>query len=176
MTIAKNKVVELEYELRIDEENGELVEKVEKDNPMQFIYGVGVMLPKFEENVSGLKVGDKFNFNLESNDAYGQKQDNLIVDLNKEVFKIDGKIDESLLEVGNVIPMMDQEGHHLNGKVLEIKGDNVKLDFNHPLADKKLFFKGEVVGIRDASEEEIAHKHVHGDDHECGCGSGCGCH
>lgn len=175
MTITEKQVVELEYELRVDAKNGELVEKVEKDKPLQFINGIGVMLPKFEANINGLKVGDKFDFKLESEDAYGKHQENLIVDLQKDVFKIDGNIDESLFVVDNVIPMMDQEGNHLNGRVLEIKDDAVKLDFNHPLANKDLFFTGAVVGVREASEEELSHGHVHSADHDCG-GNGCGCH
>lgn len=174
MIITDKKVIELEYELRIDSKDGKLAEKVNKDKPLQFISGIGVMLPKFEENIYGLKVGDKFSFKLESKDAYGTKQDNMIVDLHKEVFKINGEFDEKMLVIGNVIPMVNQEGHHLNGKVLEVGKDTVKLDFNHPLADKDLFFKGSVVGIRDASEKEIAHGHVHNDNH--GCGGGCGCH
>ncbi len=174
MKVTDKKVVELVYELKV---NGELVEKVEKENPLQFISGIGAMLPKFESNINGLEVGDKFDFKLVSEDAYGKKQDNLIVDLHKDVFKIDGVFDESLLVVGRVIPMADQEGRRLNGKVLEVENDNVKLDFNHPLADQDLSFKGSIVSIREATDEEIAHGHVHchGGGHDGGCGS-CGCH
>ncbi len=176
MTITEKKVVELEYELRLNSESGEIVQTVTKDRPLQFINGVGMMLPKFEENIAGLKVGDSFKFKLESNDAYGTKQENKIVEFHKDDFKINGQVDESIFEIGNVIPMMDQEGGRHNGKVLEVKGDNVKLDFNDPLADQDLYFTGKVVSIREATKQELEHGHVHSDDHECGCGSGCGCH
>ena len=176
MIIDTKKVVSLKYELRVNAENGELVEKVDNDKPLQFIYGIGSMLEKFESNISGLKEGDTFNFKLSSGDAYGNVNDEMIVDVSKEIFKIDGKIDESILVVDKVIPMRDQQGNQLNGKVVEIKDEQVKLDFNHPLAGDDLYFTGEVLDIRDASEKELSHGHIHDDSHDCGCGTGCGCH
>jgi FKBP-type peptidyl-prolyl cis-trans isomerase SlyD len=69
---------------------------------------------------------------------------------------------------------MDNMGNRFNGKVVGVENDNVKMDFNHPLAGEDLHFKGEVVGIRDASAEELAHGHIH-QASSCGCGDGCGC-
>lgn len=176
MVIDTNKVVALKYELRVNAENGELVEKVENDRPLQFIFGVGSMLEKFESNINGLKEGDKFNFKLAADEAYGNVNNEMIVDVPKEVFMVDGKIDESLLVIDKVIPMRDQQGNHLNGRIVEIKDAQVAMDFNHPLAGDDLFFTGEVLSVRDASEEELSHGHIHDDSHSCGCGSGCGCH
>lgn len=176
MTIVTNKVVSLKYELRINAEDGELVEKVENDRPLQFIFGVGSMLEKFESNIGGLKEGDKFNFKLKADEAYGDVNNEMIVDVPKEIFMVDGKIDDSLLVIDKVIPMRDQQGNHLNGKIIEIKESQVVMDFNHPLAGDDLFFTGEVLNVRDASDEELSHGHIHDDSHSCGCGSGCGCH
>jgi len=175
MIIDTNKVVALKYELRVNAENGEMVEKVENEKPLQFIYGVGSMLPKFESNINGLKSGDSFTFKLSADDAYGIKNNDMIVEVPKDIFKVDGKLDESLLVIDKVIPMRDQQGNHLNGKVLEILDEKVKLDFNHPLAGNDLFFTGEVLEIRDATEKELSHGHIHDDSHGCGCDSGCGC-
>jgi FKBP-type peptidyl-prolyl cis-trans isomerase SlyD len=86
---------------------------------------------------------------------------------------MDGKVDESLVKVGNKIPMQDSEGHRLTGVVKSLENDAVVMDFNHPLAGNSLFFKGEVTHIRQATEEEISHGHLHGSS-DCGCCSGCG--
>ena len=94
-------------------------------------------------------------------DAYGPVIDNAIVHVPKNIFEIDGKIDENILQVGNMVPMMDKEGRRLNGKILEIEDEVVKMDFNHPMAGEDLHFQGEVTEVRDATEEELNHGHVH---------------
>ncbi len=171
MMIEENKVVSLTYELRVNDHQGEIVEKVEKNKPLTFIFGRGNLLPDFESNIDGLKEGDSFSFTLEPEKAYGKVSDEAIVDLPKNIFEIDGKIDENILKVGNNIPMQDNSGNRLNGVVMEIADDAVKMDFNHPLAGDVLFFKGNVSGIRDATQEEINHGHVHeGGSHPCGGG------
>ncbi len=182
--IEENKVVSLTYELRVNDEKGEIVEKVEESTPLTFLYGRGNLLPDFEQNISGLKEGDPFSFKLEPTKAYGEVSDEAIVDLPKNIFEIEGNIDENLLKVGNTIPMQDNSGNRLNGIVLEVGDDVVKMDFNHPLAGDTLFFKGEVAGIREATKEELDHGHVHqgGGTHPCGGGGegakdncNCGC-
>jgi FKBP-type peptidyl-prolyl cis-trans isomerase SlyD len=177
MIIDTNKVVALKYELRINAKDGKLVEKVENEQPLQFIYGIGNMLKDFESNIGGLKAGDFFDFSINAGDAYGQKSDDMIVDLPKEIFVIDGKIDDDLLVLNNVVPMRDQQGNHLNGKIIEIMEEAVKMDFNHPLAGDDLFFTGQILEIREATETELSHGHLHGSHSGCGgdCSSGCEC-
>ncbi|MCK7536996.1 MAG: FKBP-type peptidyl-prolyl cis-trans isomerase [Marinilabiliales bacterium] len=72
MTISNEKVVSLVYQLRVDDNNGDIVETVQEDRPFVFLYGAGNMLPMFENNLSGLKAGDKFEFKIGCDDAYGQ--------------------------------------------------------------------------------------------------------
>jgi FKBP-type peptidyl-prolyl cis-trans isomerase SlyD len=165
MTISENKVVSLTYELRTDDENGQptLVEKVDQDNPMVFIYGVGGLLERFEDQIKGLSIGDPFEFSIDPEEGYGEFDEEAVVSLPKDVFKVEGKIDSNMLQPGNYIPMTDNEGNRLQGRVLEVEGDNVLMDFNHPLAGKNMHFKGKVAGIREASAEELAHGHVHGE-------------
>lgn len=189
MNITKDSVVSLTYQLTVD---GNVIETVTADRPMEFVFGGGYLLPKFEENVNGLKVGDKFSFDLPTEDAYGPKVDEAIVELPKNIFEVDGQIDPELLTLGNQVPMMDGEGHRMMGIVVEIKDEVVVMDFNHMLAGADLSFAGEVVGVREATEEELTHGHVHaagGCVGDCGCegdceseesgegscGSGCGC-
>jgi len=178
MVIVNDKVVSVIYELKLAQVDGELIEKVDPNRPLMFLFGRGNLLPKFESNLSGMKMGDQFDFILSSEDAYGDFSKDAIVEIPKSIFSVDGEIDESLLTLGNVIPMMDNSGNKFNGKVMELNSDSVKMDFNHPLAGKSLHFKGEVVGIREATDEELEHGHLHGSQNGCSdchsdCESGC---
>lgn len=170
MIAEKNKVVSIVYELRSGSKEGEVVESLNAENPLTFLFGTGGLLPKFEENLSGLGSGDSFEFQLGLEDAYGPVVENAIVHVPQSVFEVDGKIDESLLQIGSMVPMMDSEGRRLNGKVIAIEGDAVKMDFNHPMAGNDLYFKGQVTDVRSATDEELNHGHVHG-----AAAGGCGC-
>jgi len=169
-------MVTLTYDLRIDDENGELVESATVENPLQFLYGAGMMLPKFETGLAGLKQEDPFNIKLGSTDAYGEVNNDAIVELPRSVFLVNGEFDSELIQEGNTVPMMSSNGQRLNGLVLEVTDETVKMDFNHPLAGEDLYFKGKVVEVREASDEEVAQILSGGGG--CGCGShdggGCG--
>ncbi len=169
MEASTNKVVSIIYELRKDDSYGELVEILNADKPLTFIFGNGNLLPKFEENLFGRKTGEGFNFRLTSDEAYGPVEKNAIIDLPIKIFEIDGKIDKNLLTEGNTVPMMDREGRRLNGVIKKIATENVTMDFNHPLAGIDLFFKGEITEIREATEEEIEHRHIHSANSCQGC-------
>jgi FKBP-type peptidyl-prolyl cis-trans isomerase SlyD len=146
------------------------MERATAEKPLSFIYGVGMMLPKFEENLFGLAVGDKFDFVINAEEGYGLYEDENVIDLDKSIFVVDGKFDDSVIFAGNVVPLMDSEGHRINAQVVEVTDTHVKVDLNHPLAGENLHFKGSVLEVRDASEKELAALYGGG----CGCGSG-GC-
>jgi len=169
MIAEKNNVISIVYELRADSKEGEVVESLTSENPMTFLFGTGGLLPKFEEQLNGLKSGDNFEFLLNSEDAYGPIVENAIVHVPQSVFEVEGKIDENLMKIGSMVPMMDAEGRRLNGQVIAIEGDAVKMDFNHPMAGNDLFFKGEVTDVRSATEKELSHGHTHAEG-GCGCG------
>ena len=173
MAITKNKMVSLTYDLRVEGVEGELIEQATAERPLTFVYGAGVMLPKFEELLEGLEQGKSFEINLACADAYGDVDENAIVELPKNIFMIDGKFDEDIITVGNTVPMMSTSGQRMDGLVLDVSDEIVKMDFNHPLAGEDLFFKGEILEVRDATDEEIAATVSGG----CGsgCGGGCGC-
>lgn len=162
MVISKNKVVSLTYELKLDNAEGEVVDMADAAQPLVFLYGAGNMLPKFESNLAELKANDSFEFTLSSDDAYGPVIEEAVVDLPVDIFMVDGKIDPDMLFVGNVIPMQDNEGRPLDGTVVSISDDKVKMDFNHPMAGKTLHFTGKILELREATAEEISHGHVHG--------------
>ena len=197
MKITTNKSVSAEYELFVDgEAEGalELMEKATSEQPLNFIYGVGMMLPKFEENLSGLVAGEAFDFVIENEEAYGPYEEENVLDLDKSIFEVDGKVDTSVVFEGNVVPLMDNEGRRVNAQVVTVTDTHVKVDLNHPLAGENLHFKGKVLEVREATEKELsALTGAAGgcgcgdggcgdggcgneDSEEGSCGSGCGCH
>ncbi|PKP36500.1 MAG: peptidylprolyl isomerase [Bacteroidetes bacterium HGW-Bacteroidetes-15] len=174
MVVSKDKVVSVSYELKVQ---GEIVDRADSANPMQFIYGNGSLIQSFEKNIKDMKTGDSFDFSIPSDQAYGQANAEYIIKLPKTVFERDGEVDEDMLVVGSRLPMVDQEGNQLNGLILEVKDDEVVMDFNHPLAGEDLHFVGKVEEVREASQEELDHGHVHSHkhdhSHDHGHGEGC---
>jgi len=166
-------MVTLTYDLRVDDENGEVVEQATETKPLEFLYGAGAMLPKFESQLAGLREGEPFTIKLSSNDAYGDVNEDAVVELPKHVFLVNGKFDDELITIGNTVPMMSSNGQRLNGLVMEVNEEIVKMDFNHPLAGEDLFFAGKVVAVREASDDEVA-QILSGSGGGCGCGSGGG--
>jgi FKBP-type peptidyl-prolyl cis-trans isomerase SlyD len=162
--IAQNTVVSLNYRLTKNNEAGELIEETYGNQPLTFIYGIGMMIPKFEQELNGLKAGDKFSFGIAAADAYGVNDPNMVVNVPMDIFKgQDGKVDSEVVKVGNVLPMQDNQGNRMNGKIIEIAGDQVRMDFNHPLAGQDLHFTGDIISTREATKEELEHGHVHGE-------------
>ena len=165
MEINNNKVVGLTYELRVSNAEKEtlLVEKVESDHTFYFLYGNSGLPEGFEEKLKGLEEGEEFEFSLSVEEGFGKKDEEAIVYIPKQAFEVDGAIDEELLQEDNFVPMTDDRGHQVQGKILKIEEDQVLVDFNHPLVDMNLHFIGKVEEVRNASPEEIAHGHVHGE-------------
>lgn len=163
MKIEKDKVVTLIYELHSSTGDAEkvYVEKTPKEQPFVFLFGKSGLILQFEENVSGKVAGDSFEFSITAENAYGKFDLESIITLPKEAFGNEAKTNPAMLQAGKTIPMMDNEGHHLSGKILEVKEDGVVMDFNHPLAGKDLHFKGEVISVREATPEEVSHGHAH---------------
>lgn len=178
METTSNKYITVSYELYITEDGErELVEKATTEHPFQFISGLGTTLDAFEIQLKDLNVGDKFDFTIPFDQAYGDFDDEHILDLPKNVFEIDGKFDAERIFVGNVVPLMNAEGQRMNGTVVEVKDDVVVMDLNHPLAGNDLTFVGEVVESRPATNEEIQGtlNMMSGEGCGCGCGDDCDC-
>ena len=166
MKIEKNKVVSVSYELRTKGKDGEVVDMAYEESPLNFIYGNGMMLPKFEENLENMAVDNTFDFKLTSEEGYGSRNEENVSDVPKNIFEQNGKIEAGILDIGNVIPLQDEKGNHFNGQVVSVTDEIVKLDFNHPLADEDLYFTGKVVSVREATQQELEHGHVHDHGHD----------
>lgn len=171
MKIQQNKVVLLSYTLTVD---GDVIETVTAEKPMQFIYGTGYLLPKFEENIKEMGAGDIFDFKLTAADAYGEINRDAIIELPKHIFEVNGKIEKGLLTVGNVLPMTDSEGNRLNGAIDQVKEESVIMNFNHPLAGAELHFTGKVEAVRDATESELENG-LYNEKVRSSCSGGCDC-
>lgn len=179
MKITANKYVAVTYDLNVGEgDERELMEKATADVPLKFIFGTGSMLPAFEEALKELEVGSTFNFSIAPAEAYGEYNEEHVMELPKNLFEVDGKFDSEMIQEGNTVPMMDSNGSRLNGSVLEVKDDVVVMDFNHPLAGETLHFSGDVIEVREATAEDIAALAAPVGGCGCGCGdcdSDCGC-
>lgn len=178
-----NKYVTVAYELYTDNDKGihELVEKAPIEHPFQFISGLGIALDSFENKILALTEGEAFDFVLKVDEAYGPYEQDHVIELPKETFAINGRFDKDMVYPGAVLPLVNADGMRFQGLVLELKDNTVIIDLNHPLAGKDLHFKGQVVTMRDATNEEIQALINHescncGGDCEGGCEGGCGGH
>ena len=172
MKVEKNKMIAVDYKLTVD---GAIADQSQPVQPLEFIAGMGMLLPKFEEAIMGKEPGESVSFTLEAKDGYGEVIAEAIVELPKTVFMMDGKVAEDILFVGSQIPMSTADGQHMMGIVKEVKEETVMMDFNHPMAGKTLNFDVTVVSVRDTAPEDLAK--FMGGGCSCGdCGGGCGDH
>lgn len=177
MKIAANSYVACSYDLSIQKENNqhELLEQATSESPMLYIHGKDMLLPEFEGKLQGLTVGDKFEFSLSPEQAYGERDENAILKLSRNLFEVDGKFDDENVRVGNSLPMMTQEGAQVYGLVLSIDDNHVVMDFNHPFAGETLHYKGEILEVHEATAEDEAYlKALFSGEGGCGCDCDCG--
>ena len=178
-----NKLIAAHYQLFTINDNGErkLVEETSQDQPFVFITGFGAALDALEEQLENLERGAKFDFELDKDKAFGEYEPKRVIDLNKEMFVVDGHFDSKNIFKGAQIPLKNEDGNFFIATVLEIGSDKVKVDLNHPLAGNKLNFKGYIIENREATKEELQtmlnHLNGGGCSGDCGgCEGGCGHH
>ena len=173
MKIAKDTVVSLAYQVRT--KDGVLVDETTVVAPLEYLHGAGNLIKGLEDALEGREKGDKFDVEINSENAYGDYNDNLVQTVPRDVFV---GVDE--LEVGMRF-LADTDHGPVPVEITAIDGDNVTIDGNHMLAGQDLKFNVEVVDVREATQEELSHGHVHGvhgahgHHHEHG-GCGCGGH
>ena len=175
METVENKYITLAYKLyTIENGEKEFTEEAPAEHPFQFISGLGLTLESFENQVKDLNKGDKFDFTIKAEEAYGEEH---VIDLPKNIFEIEGKFDSERVVEGAVIPLMTSEGQRINGSVVEVKDDVVVMDMNHPLAGCDLNFVGEITENRPATNDELSEmaRMMSGGGCSGGCGGGCNC-
>jgi len=166
--------VEYSYKL-FNDNDGELLFETPKGQPDMMVFGVSQeVVPGLIAALHGLKAGDRFGVTLPPSTAFGERLQDEVMELDRDIFTRDGELAEEV-KVGAVLPMMTAEGYRIAGTVLEI-GDKIKMDFNHPFAGLTVRYDGEITAVRKATPEELKPTHgCGGSCGSCGCGSGsCG--
>lgn len=152
----QNKRIAVAYKLfTVNNDGEELVEEATKKDPFVFISGFDLVLPKFEEKIASLPEGGTFDFTLEPEDAYGERDITKVITVNKLLFMNDGIFDELHVFEGAMLPMSNADGDELIAEVVSMEGDFVTLDLNHPLAGERLRYQGHVVDTHEATNKEI---------------------
>lgn len=154
MKIANNAVVTICYKLQHNDATGDLIQETTENEPFAFLFGHNQVLPQFETSLVNQEKYFSFEFKIPCSEGYGQPDPQAITELPINLFMKDGELLE-FVKVGNFLPMNDHEGNQLQGLVLEIKEDMIKMDFNHPLAGIDLYFSGKVLNVRQATAEEL---------------------
>ena len=184
----------LTYELCVTEDGEEvIVEECTTERPFVFVTGLGFTFDAFEAQFTNLQTGDTFDFVIPKEEANGERDEEFVFDVPKSTFTVDGEFQSDVIYPGNIVPLLDAEGHRIQGMVVDVKEDAVTLDLNHPLAGKDLHFTGMVVEKRDATPDEVqgmlnlitgkghcggCHGHCSDCDDDCegGCGGEGKCH
>ncbi|WXL24918.1 peptidylprolyl isomerase [Ectopseudomonas mendocina] len=156
MLIAANKAVSIDYTLTNDA--GEVIDSSEGAAPLVYLHGASNIIRGLEKALEGKQAGDELTVAVEPEEAYGEFSPELVATLNRSMFE---GVDE--LEVGMQFHASAPDGGMQIVTIRELDGDDVIVDGNHPLAGQRLHFKVKVVNVRDASDEEVAHGHIHGE-------------
>lgn len=156
MQIAANKAVSIDYTLT--DETGTVLDTSKGAAPLVYLHGTGSIIPGLERALEGKSEGDELQVTVEPADAYGEYSPELLAQVDKALFE---GVDD--VQVGMQFHTAGPQGQAQIVTVREIEGNNVTIDGNHPLAGKRLNFDVKVVGVRDASAEELAHGHIHGE-------------
>lgn len=154
MQITKDAVALIHYTLTDDE--GKTIDSSAGGEPLAYIHGNGNLIPGLERELEGKSEGDKVDVKIAPADGYGDFDKDLIQRVPRRALKGIGN-----LHVGMTLQAKSERGTRAV-TVTQLAGDMVTLDGNHPLAGKNLNFKVEIVGVREATEEELSHGHVHG--------------
>ena len=154
MKVANNTVVTLTYTLHNDTKEGAVIDQATKERPLEGIFGHGMFLPRFEENLQGLEPGDTFGFHLTPAEGYGEYNADMVLTAKKDMFLDEnGKMSE-LCKEGNTLQFNVGNGI-MPGKIKKVNVETVEIDFNHELAGVPLFFEGEILAVRELKEEDM---------------------
>lgn len=154
MKIQNNAVVSIHYTLT--NEAGEVIDSSEGKNPLKYLHGAGNIIPGLENELLNCVVGDSKQVTVQPEDGYGEIADDLIQKLPPEAFTGIDKVEE-----GMEFQAQGQDGSMQYVVVTKVEDDGITIDGNHALAGQVLNFDVSVVEVREATESEIEHGHVH---------------
>ena len=157
-TITAKKVVSIQYTLKNDA--GEVLDSSSGGDPLEYLHGAGNIVPGLEKALEGKAVGDKVDAVVPPAEGYGERQGPGPQPVPKDAF---GGAD---VQPGMGVMAEDDQGRTIPLWVVKVEGEHVFVDANHPLAGETLNFAVEIVGLRDATEQELDHGHVHAHGHD----------
>jgi FKBP-type peptidyl-prolyl cis-trans isomerase SlyD len=146
-------VVSMHYTLHVD---GRLVDTSNGGAPLQFIQGMGHIIPGLEHQLYDMVIGDEKQVSIAPADGYGHPDPSAFMDVPRNAFPTDVP-----LELGTTLELKDRSGHPAHARIDSVTEDNVRLDMNHPLAGKRLEFAVKITALRPATDDEDSHGHVH---------------
>ena len=153
MQVGARKVVSIEYTLHDD--GGKVIDASHGRGPLVYLHGAGNIVPGLEHALEGKAAGDALEVSVPPDQGYGVRDERLVQNVAVR------KLPDRKAQVGMRLRVQTESGIRLV-LIKAVRGDYATLDANHPLADMTLHFKVKVVEVRDATEEELAHGHVHG--------------
>lgn len=159
MNITSDKVITINYVLK--DKDGELIDKSD-DGTFAYLHGHNNIIPGLESALESKSKGDSFNLVLEPKDAYGEYNPEITQVIPRDAFG------GAELEVGMQFHAESDNGHPVLITISEINGDDITIDGNPPLAGVTLHYDVEVIDVRDATDEELSHGHIHAEGESCG--------
>ena len=157
LKVDDGQVVSMDYVLQVD---GKVVDSSEAGKPLQFIQGMGQIIPGLEHELYDMKIGENKKVVVLPKDGYGEVDAEAFMDVPRDSFPTDVP-----LEKGTELELREQSGHTMLARIDTISNENIRLNMNHPLAGKELYFDVKIAGLRPATEEEVSHGHVHDTGH-----------
>lgn len=150
LKVQDNHYVTLLYNLRLDSHHGEIIDQADKQNPFRFLFDQQDITNFFAQELEGMTAGVSFAFVLSPEDAFGTHSEEAVVQVPRSNFEFQSKTQEAdLFQVGNFIPMKNENGDEVEGRILDVCDNQITMDFNHPLAGRQLFIEGEILDIED---------------------------
>lgn len=154
-TIQVDSIVTIHYSLTLD--SGEQIDSSDKSEPLEYLHGHGNIVPGLEEELTGHKIGEDLAVKITPDKGYGLPDPEGMKELPRSTFPED--LD---LKPGAILAAEDESGNPLHLRVVEAGKEMVKVDMNHPLAGQNLNFQIQIIAVRSATQEELAHGHAHG--------------
>ncbi len=156
-TVDNDLVVAIDYSLRVD---GEVIDSSDENEPLEYLQGYQNIIPGLEKEMLGMKIGDSKDVVVSPAEGYGETDPEALMDVPKNQFP-----EHIPVEIGTELQVENEEGEPVYARIDAVENNIVTLNFNHPLAGKELHFSVTVLALREPTEEELEHGHVHSGHH-----------
>lgn len=175
--MAANRYIKVAYQMLLETPAcHKTLYEASAEQPDQFVSGMGMMIDAFEQKVLAVEEGGNFDFVLQPGEAFGERDEHLVMEIAKKTFEVNGRFDADNIYDGAQVPLANEAGDRFFGTIVAVKDTTVIVDLNDPLAGKPLRFVGQVIENREPTLQEIERttQILSGEGCECGCGCGCG--